>query len=123
MFAVESPLPGGGEAGASGIGEAGCGFAADGASAGGVFAGGVVAGDAFAGGLAGACGPNCTFLCLGGVSGSTKGPFCPHPTSILATQTAIPRCTILMVGVYRLPRHGCLAGTSGTPGLSESAVL
>jgi hypothetical protein len=122
VFAVDSPLPGGGETGVSGVGEVGSGFAADGASAGEVFAGGVV-GDAFAGGLAGACGPNCTFLCLGGVSGSTKGPFCPHPTSILATQTAIPRCTILMVGVYRLPQHGSLAGTSGTASLSESAVL
>jgi hypothetical protein len=48
--------------------------------------------DAGAGGVAaGVGGLSVTFLCLGDASGSTNGPFCPHPTSAAARHPAIQK--------------------------------
>ena len=79
-------------------------------------------GGVLAGGVRGARGVGSTLLCLG-ASGSTSGPFWPHPASKPARQRAIHTCTNFMIGVYRLRQRGCLLGTSHTAGRSESAVL
>src|ERR1700677_1370522 len=103
-----APEPGGPEEGGAASGLAGGGVPAGGVLAGGVvvadgLAAGVPAGDGFAAGVVAGRGPNSTLLCLG-ASGSTSGPFWPHPTSRPAAQRPSHTCRIFMIRVYRLPQ-------------------
>src|SRR5258708_31717761 len=106
VSSVVGVLIGAGDPDAGGTGVAGAGAAG---------AGAVVAG------AVGARGLDTVFLCFG-VSGSTKGPFWPHPTTSPARHTGIHRRTIFIVRVYRVPRRGSLTGTSNAGSRSETAV-
>jgi hypothetical protein len=50
---------------------------------------------------AGVCGAGATFLCFG-VSGSTKGPFWPHPITMPPRHAKTQKRAIFMPRVYRV---------------------
>jgi hypothetical protein len=88
--------PGAPEPGAMGEGAGASGLAAGGVLGGGVLGGGVPAGAVLAGGVLAGRGLGSNFLCFLGASGSTSGPFWPHPTSKPARQRATHTCTNFM---------------------------